>query len=213
MSRVGDFRLLRRFLPFVTPHWKLLAISGCLLPVLAGVQLVTPYLVKLAIDDHIAVGQLAGLGRVAWLYLAAVGVTFLAMAGNHYVMQLTGQQVTYAIRTALFAHVQQLDAAFFDRTPIGRVITRLTGDVEAIGELFDLLVAPFAHQFDDRGAVACTGHSVPRPTFELDVHEPPEDTLTSHLDGSERLAIHPDELNPLVVVADEVASTPADRRR
>ncbi len=136
MSRVGDFRLLRRFLPIVTPHWKLLAISGCLLPVLAGVQLVTPYLVKLAIDDHIAVGQLAGLGRVAWLYLAAVGVTFLAMAGNHYVMQLTGQQVTYAIRTALFAHVQQLDAAFFDRTPIGRVITRLTGDVEAIGELF-----------------------------------------------------------------------------
>ncbi len=136
MSRLVDLGLLKRFWPFVRPHWRLLAVSLCLLPVLAGVQLVTPWLVKLVVDEHIAPGKLEGLGRLAGLYFGAVMLTFCAMAINHYVMQLTGQQVTFAIRTALFAKVQQLDAAYFDKTPTGRVITRLTGDVEAIGELF-----------------------------------------------------------------------------
>jgi ATP-binding cassette subfamily B protein len=97
---------------------------------------VQPYLIKVAIDDHIAKRELEGLGTVAWLFLAALVAEFVLRFAQLYVLQRTGQNVIFDIRTALFAHLQRLPSSFYDRNPVGRLVARLTSDVEALNEVF-----------------------------------------------------------------------------
>ncbi len=99
-------------------------------------DVVQPYLVKIAIDDHILRGDWPGLSRLGLLFLATLVVQYALRYGQIYLSTWTGQRVVHDLRAALFAHVQRLPAAFFDRNPVGRVMTRILGDVEAIGEVF-----------------------------------------------------------------------------
>src|SRR5262249_26215171 len=91
---------------------------------------------KIAIDDHILVRDWSGLGGPAALFLATLLVLYALRAVQGYVMQLTGQRVIHDLRQTLFDHLQGMDAAFFDRNPVGRLMTRVINDVEAINELF-----------------------------------------------------------------------------
>lgn len=136
MGKAYDARLARRLWQYTRPHRRLVLISLAL--VLSGsvVQLVQPYLIKLAIDNHIAPGELDGLGRLAFMFLAALGLEFGLRFAQIYVLQQTGQNVIFDIRNELFAHLQRLPSSFFDRNPVGRLMTRLTSDVEALNEMF-----------------------------------------------------------------------------
>ena len=136
LGRAYDRRLMRRLGAFVRPHRRPLAASALLFPVAAAVDLVQPYLVKVAIDDHIVRGDWPGLTRIAGLFVLTLAAQYGLRYAMGYLMAWTGQQVIHDLRQALFDHVQRLPARFFDRTPVGRLMTRILNDVEAIGELF-----------------------------------------------------------------------------
>ena len=136
LGKAYDARLMARLWEITRPHKRLVLLSLVLFPLTAGVELVGPYLVKLAIDHHIMVGDWAGLTTMAALFLLTLVVLYLLRVSQAYVTQLTGQRVMHDLRHALFAHLQRLDAGFFDRNPVGRLMTRVLTDAEAINEMF-----------------------------------------------------------------------------
>ncbi len=127
---------MRRIWVFARPHRRLLLVSLAIFPVVAALELLQPYLVKLAIDDYILERDWVGLGRIAALFLATLAALYGLRVAQAYVTQLTGQRVIHDLRQALFTHLETLDARFFDRNPVGRLMTRVLNDVEAINELF-----------------------------------------------------------------------------
>lgn len=131
-----DRRLAGRMLAFLAPYRKAMAAALFLLIVLAGIQALQPYLVKVAIDRHIAVGDAGGLRGVAALYF---GLLVLDLALGFLQTWLTawiGQQAMHDLRERLFDHLQRLPVPFFDRQAIGRLVTRVTSDVEVLNDLF-----------------------------------------------------------------------------
>jgi ATP-binding cassette subfamily B protein len=131
-----DWRLLLRLLGYLRPHAGAVAVSFVLIVALAGIDLVGPYLTKIAIDRHIAAGDAAGLARVAALFLLALVAAFAVRFLQTYIMQMTGQRIMQDLRREIFSHLQRLHVAYFDRNPVGRLMTRVTTDVDAVNELF-----------------------------------------------------------------------------
>lgn len=131
-----DRTLLRRIFSYVWPYRRLLILSVVLLPVVAVLEIAQPYLLKRAIDDHIAVGRLAGLDRLGILYLLALVGQHAAAFAQIYFTQVIGQLGMNDLRVRVHRHVMSLATSFFDRTPVGRLMTRLTNDVESLSEMF-----------------------------------------------------------------------------
>ena len=136
LGRAYDARLMRRIWATARPHRGLMALSLAIFPLAAGLELLQPYLVKLAIDDYILARDWAGLGHIAALFAVSLAALYGLRVAQAYVTQLTGQRVIHGLRATLFAHLQSLDARFFDKNPVGRLMTRVLNDVEAINELF-----------------------------------------------------------------------------
>jgi ATP-binding cassette, subfamily B, multidrug efflux pump len=136
VGRAYDGRLFRRLWALARPHRRLVWLSLALYPLTASVELVQPWLLKVAIDEYVLPGDWAGLGHMALAFLASLLVLYGLRAVQTYVLQLTGQRVVHDLRASLFAHLQRLDAAFFDRNPVGRLMTRVLNDVDAINEMF-----------------------------------------------------------------------------
>ncbi len=111
-----DFRLLRRLLGYLRPHLAAVAAAFALIVAQAGIDLVGPYLTKVAIDRHIAKGDAAGLARVAGLYLLALAAAFVVRFLQNYIMQMAGQRIMQDMRREIFAHLQRLHVGYFDRT-------------------------------------------------------------------------------------------------
>ncbi len=105
--------------------------------VLAGASLAQPYLFKLAIDRYIAEGRLDGLGTLAGLYASTLVVAFVAEYVQTWAMQLTGQRIMFDLRMEVYGHLQKLDLKYYDRNPVGRLMTRVTSDVDVINDLFN----------------------------------------------------------------------------
>jgi ATP-binding cassette, subfamily B, multidrug efflux pump len=136
LGRAYDARLMRRLWAFTRPHVQLVLATCALFPAVTLLELTQPYLVKIAIDEHILRRDWAGLGWIAALFLLVLIGLYALRAGQAYLTQLTGQRVIGDLRAALFAHLQRQDARFFDRNPVGRLMTRVLNDGEAIQELF-----------------------------------------------------------------------------
>jgi ATP-binding cassette, subfamily B, multidrug efflux pump len=136
IGKALDGALLRRIFSYVWPYRTIIALAVGLLPLAAAIELAQPYLLKKAIDEHIAVGKLAGLDRLGVLYLFALLGQSVASFAQTYLTQLVGQRAMNDLRVQVHTHVLALSAAFFDRTPLGRLMTRLTSDVEALTEMF-----------------------------------------------------------------------------
>jgi len=134
-TRGIDRRLLGRLLRYVLPHRRLLAAALAALLCGTACQLAGPYLIKIVIDRHVITGRLPGMGGWILLYfvtlVGAMGFLYLQM----YAVSILGQRVILALRREMFARMQRLPVVFFDRTPTGRLMTRLTSDVEALQEL------------------------------------------------------------------------------
>jgi ATP-binding cassette subfamily B protein len=135
-GRVYDARLARRLLAFVRPEASLIALSAAFMFAVMGASLVQPWLLKRLIDEHIVPGKLQGVTAIALLYLASFAIELLSRFGQLYTMERTGQNVIQALRVQVFARMQRLDMAFFDRHPVGRLMTRVTTDVESLADLF-----------------------------------------------------------------------------
>ena len=136
LGRAFDRRLAARLWATARPHHRLVWSSMALFPLIAVVELAQPYLLKIAIDDHILRADWTGLAAVAGLYAATLAVLYGLRMLEAYLMALTGQRVIHDLRAALFGHLLRLEAAFFDRTPVGRLMTRVLSDVEAVSEAF-----------------------------------------------------------------------------
>jgi len=134
-ARGMDIRLLRRLFSYLIPHKGLIALALAGLFLGTACQLAGPYLIKLIIDRNITPRVLTGMGGRVALYLAAVagGMAFLYL--QMFTVSIIGQRVILHLRTEMFGRLQRLPVSFFDRTPTGRLMTRLTSDVEALQEL------------------------------------------------------------------------------
>ena len=136
LGKAYDSRLMGRLWVFTRPHTRLVLATCALFPAVALLELSQPYLIKIAIDDHILRRDWAGLGGVAALFLLVLLALYALRAAQAYLTQLTGQRVLHDLRAALFAHLQRQDARFYDRSPVGRLMTRVLNDGEAVQELF-----------------------------------------------------------------------------
>jgi ATP-binding cassette subfamily B multidrug efflux pump len=136
VAKSYDRTLLRRLLVYLRPYWPAVLVSFLLIVVMAGLDLVGPYLTKVAIDRYIRQGNAAGLDGVALLYLATLIAAFVVRFGQVYILQMTGQRVMMDLRREIYSHLQRLHVGFFDHNPVGRLMTRVTTDVDAVNELF-----------------------------------------------------------------------------
>ena len=155
LGKAYDARLMRRLLGYLRPHTWLVA--GALLALVgdAAMQLAPPYLVKMAIDRYIAQGDLAGLNNVAAVYLAVLVASFCLEYAQTYMMQMIGQRIMFDMRMQIYTHLQRLDLSFYDRNPVGRLMTRVTTDVDVINDLFTSgVVAAFGDLFMLAGIMA-----------------------------------------------------------
>lgn len=136
LGKAYDVVLLRRLWPFVAKHPRLLLASILLMPCSIALELAQPYIVKLALVNHIAVGETAGLGLLALLYTALVIGYSVSSYFEQSNVQLLGQRSMHSLRLAIYDHVLAQRAGFFDRMPVGRLMTRMTNDIENINEMF-----------------------------------------------------------------------------
>src|SRR3990170_4472009 len=136
LGKAYDSRLMRRLALYLRPYWRQVALSFVAIIVGAASQLAQPYLMKVAIDRYIATGQLAPLDRLAALYFVILVVAFAADYLQTWTMQLTGQRLMFDLRMALYGHLQKLDLRYYDRNPVGRLMTRVTSDVDVLNDLF-----------------------------------------------------------------------------
>lgn len=135
------------------PYWRIVAASLALLVVDSLLQSIGPLITKLAVDRYLVPsshGQsiipalnawlskdaMVGLSQLAMLYFAIVVFGFVFDFGQTYLMQWTGQRAMFDLRRQLMTHLQTLDVAYFDRNPVGRLVTRVTSDVDVLNDLF-----------------------------------------------------------------------------
>jgi ATP-binding cassette, subfamily B, bacterial len=121
--------------PLVRPHRRLVALASAAVLVQTGAALAMPYLVKVAIDQGITPGDLAVINQVAVAYLVLAGVQFLAGRVEIETVARVGQRVLYAVRTKLFRHLQTLSLDFYERERTGRLVARMTADIDAMSDL------------------------------------------------------------------------------
>jgi ATP-binding cassette subfamily B protein len=136
LGKAYDARLMRRLLRYVRPYGWLVISSLSLLAVEGVLQLVGPLLTQRVIDVALPAHDVAAAGRMALMLAGALTLSFGASYGETILTSLLGQNVMRDLRHDLFAHLQRLPVAFFDRNPVGRLITRVTSDVESLNELF-----------------------------------------------------------------------------
>jgi len=136
IGKAYDARLMRRLLEYLWPYWRSVVVALVAIVVGGLASLAQPYLIKIAIDRYIAARQLAGLDGLAAMYFGVLVVAFAAEYVQTWTMQLTGQRIMFDLRLALYRHLQRLDLRYYDRNPVGRLMTRVTSDVDVLNDLF-----------------------------------------------------------------------------
>jgi ATP-binding cassette subfamily B protein len=136
LGKAYDARLMRRLLSYIKPYKKYVLLAIIMNIIVAALGPVRPLLTKIAVDDYILLADYTGLINIVIILFALL----LLQAGIQYALtyftQLLGQKTIFDLRTELFTHIQKLALKFFDKTPIGRLVTRATNDVESLNELF-----------------------------------------------------------------------------
>ena len=135
-ERSYDAALMRRLLGFIRPYRVTALIALVLLLATAGLTLVGPLLTQRALDVAVPARDVGMLGRLAALFVAALALDFILDYAQAYLTSWMGQRVMGDLRQALFTHLQRLSVPYFDRHPVGRLMTRVTSDVETLNELF-----------------------------------------------------------------------------
>lgn len=148
-----DFRLLKRLLGFAARYWYLFALAVVFLFASTAADLARPYLVGVAIDDFIKKGDIASLGRTGVFFLLLVISGFVFNLLQIYVLSYAGQSIILNIRQKLFEHMQRLPLSYFDKNPVGRLVTRVTNDTEALNEVYTNVLVTLLKDFAILGGV------------------------------------------------------------
>ena len=136
LGKAYDARLMRRLLRYLRPHRQAVVVALAAIIGHSLLQLAQPYLTKLVIDRHILTGDLVGLDQIALLFFVILVASFVLEYLETYTMQMMGQRIMFDLRSEIYGHLQRLDVGFYDRNPVGRLMTRVTTDVDALNDLF-----------------------------------------------------------------------------
>ena len=150
VGKVYDRRLMGRLLRYLNPYKVQAGVSILAILLKAGTDVAGPWLVKVAIDTymtpvhaapnwlskHLSPVPYTGITQLGGLYLAALVISFFLELIQTYLMQWTGQKIMFDLRGQIYRLIQSQDVGFFDRNPVGRLVTRVTSDVDAINEMF-----------------------------------------------------------------------------
>src|ERR1700720_131422 len=173
LGKAYDGRLMRRLLTYLRPYqWHVLvALAAIILK--SALDVLGPFLTKIAIDkylakspnsqsysrswigDRLSSNPLTGIAQIGGLYVGILVFTFTLEFVQTYLMQWTGQKVMFDLRRQIFRHLQFMHVAFFDKNPVGRLVTRVTTDVDALNEMFTAgVVSIFEDVFVLAGIIA-----------------------------------------------------------
>ncbi len=151
VGKVYDGRLMRRLLTYLRPYKLQTILSAFSIIFKAGSDVMGPFLVSIAVDvymsgkppahlswlpRHLSPVPMTGITQIGLLYLGALLVTYLLEFLQTYTMQWTGQKIMFDMRSQIFRHLQRMSPAFFDHHPVGKLVTRVTSDVDALNEMF-----------------------------------------------------------------------------
>jgi ATP-binding cassette, subfamily B, multidrug efflux pump len=136
LGKAYDGRLMRRLLGYLRPYRRQVVIAVIAIVGHSCLELAPPYLTKIAIDSYIPASDVAGLGLMAAIYLVVLIASFVLEYIQTWTMQATGQQIMFDMRMQMVEHLQRLDLRFYDRNPVGRLMTRVTTDVDVLNDLF-----------------------------------------------------------------------------
>ncbi|MBP1653556.1 MAG: transporter-like protein, partial [Bacteroidetes bacterium] len=136
LGKAYDSALMRRLLTYLRPYRWHVALGVLLSVLVSAMEAVRPYFTKVAVDENIASGDAHGLLLTSLFFLVLLIVRGVLQYFNAYLTQWIGQQTIFDLRMQVFEHLQRLGTRFFDRNPIGRLITRVTNDVEVLNEMF-----------------------------------------------------------------------------
>jgi ATP-binding cassette subfamily B protein len=136
LGKAYDARLMRRLITYLRPYKTQVVVATVAIIGHSALELVPPYLVKLVIDGYIPARDMNGLSVIAVLYLATLLGSFVLDYAQTWLLQLTGQRIMFDMRMQIYEHLQQLDLKFYDRNPVGRLMTRVKTVVEVLNALF-----------------------------------------------------------------------------
>ncbi len=136
IGKAYDARLMRRLLTYLYPYRAKASLAAVAIVVHSLLELAPPFLTKLVIDSYIPAGDLSGLGIVAVVFLGTLIGAFALEYLQTSTLQMIGQRIMFDLRMQLHGHLQRLDLRFYDRNPVGRLMTRVTTDVDVLNELF-----------------------------------------------------------------------------
>src|ERR1700742_3288101 len=149
VGKVYDSHLMRRLIRFLNPYKLQAGLSCAAILIKSAADVSGPFFVAVAVDTyfaptgthtwlgrHLSANPSTGITQLAGLYLGALVLTFALEFLQTYMMQWTGQKIMFDLRSQIFRHIQTMHIAFFDRTPVGRLVTRVTSDVDALNEMF-----------------------------------------------------------------------------
>jgi ATP-binding cassette subfamily B protein len=136
LGKAYDSRLMKRLLQYAMPYKKYIVLAIVLNIFVASLDPLRPYLTKIAVDKDIAKGNFQGLMVISLILFGLLVLQAIVQYFLTYYTQYLGQRIILDLRTKLFKHTQMLALKFFDKTPIGRTVTRVTNDVESLNELF-----------------------------------------------------------------------------
>jgi ATP-binding cassette subfamily B multidrug efflux pump len=136
LGKAYDARLMRRLLRYLRPYKAQVAVA--LAAIISGsvLQLAQPYLMKIAIDRYIATQDFRGIDRIAIAYFFILIGSFVLEYVQTWMLQMTGQRIMYDMRLQIYEHLQRIDLQFYDRNPVGRLMTRVTTDVDVLNDMF-----------------------------------------------------------------------------
>ncbi len=169
LGKAYDGRLMRRLLTYLRPYKLHVAVALAAIILKSGLDVLGPYLTMIAIDKYLAksptshswIGDrlsstpLTGIAQIGGLYVGILLFTFVLEFVQTYLMQWTGQKVMFDLRRQIFRHLQQIHVGFFDKNPVGRLVTRVTTDVDALNEMFTAgVVSIFEDVFVLAGIIA-----------------------------------------------------------
>ncbi len=136
VGKAYDARLMRRLLGYLRPYRLNAALALAAIIANSMLQLAQPYLMKVAIDRLIPAGDLAGVNRIALWYFGILAGSFCLEFTQTWLLQTTGQRIMFDMRMQVYQYLQRLDLRFYDRNPVGRLMTRVTTDVDVINYMF-----------------------------------------------------------------------------
>jgi ATP-binding cassette subfamily B protein len=152
LGKAYDSRLMRRLLTYLRPYQWQVALALAAIVLKSGADILGPYLTKVAVDKYLAPTTawgrysvldrwlspqaLTGIAQISLLYLLLLVFSFFLEYAQTYLMQWTGQKVMFDLRSQIFRHLQRMHVGFYDKNPVGRLVTRVTTDVDALNEMF-----------------------------------------------------------------------------